>query len=75
MKITSLIFTVIGLLGALMACLTALEVSPGFVDFGIGFEEVGMDSVKTMLTTLFWGGLAVLMLLSAIALGVIAERE
>jgi len=75
MKITSFTCTVIGLLGALMAGLTALEVSPGFVDFGIGFGDIGMDSIKFALTTAFWGGLSVLMLLAAIAFGVITEKE
>jgi hypothetical protein len=75
MKIASLTCTVVGLLGALMASLTALEVSPGFVDFGIGLGEIGMDAVAATLTTAFWGGLSVLMLLAAIALGVIAEKE
>jgi hypothetical protein len=75
MKIASITCTVIGLLGALMAVLTALEVSPGFVDFGIGFGELGIDAVTATLTTAFWGGLSVLMLLAAIALGIIAEKE
>ncbi len=75
MKIASLTCTVIGLLGALMAGLTALGVSPGFVDFGIGLGEIGVDSVTDAFTTAFWGGLAVLMLLAAIAFGVIAEKE
>jgi hypothetical protein len=75
MKIASITCTVIGLLGALMAVLTALEVSPGFVDFGIGFGELGIDAITAILTTAFWGGLSVLMLLAAIALGVIAEKE
>lgn len=75
MKIASLTFTAIGLIGALMAGLTALEVSPGFIDFGIGLGEIGMDSVTDIITTAFWGGLAVLMLLAAIALGVITEKE
>jgi hypothetical protein len=75
MKIASFTCTVIGLLGALMAGLTALGVSPGFIDFGIGFGEIGMDSVTEVLTTAFWGGLAVLTFLAAIAFGVIAEKE
>ena len=75
MKIASLTCIVIGLLGALMAGLTALEVSPGFVDFGIGFEAIGADSITDVLTTIFWGGLSVLILLAAIAFGAIAEKE
>ncbi|UCG54199.1 MAG: hypothetical protein JSV32_06280 [Dehalococcoidia bacterium] len=75
MKIASLTITIIGLLGALMAGLTALGISPGFVDFGLGLGDMGMDSVKEVLTTAFWGGLSILLLLAAIAFGNIAERE
>ncbi len=75
MKIASFTCIVIGLLGALMAGLTALGVVPGFVDFGIGLGEIGMDSIKDVLTTAFWGGLSALLLLAAIALGVITEKE
>lgn len=75
MKIASLTCIVIGLAGALMACLTALDVSPGFVDFGMGLGDFDLDSIKSIFTTAFWGGLSVLMLLSAIAFGAIAEKE
>jgi len=75
MKIASFTCIVIGLLGALMAGLTALGVVPGFVDFGIGLGDIGMDSIKDVLTTAFWGGLSALLLLAAIALGVITEKE
>ena len=75
MKIASFTFTIIGLLGALMAGLTALGISPGFVDFGLGLGDLGMDSVKEVLTTAFWGGLSILLLLAAIAFGTITERE
>lgn len=75
MKIASLTCTVIGLLGALMAGLTALDVSPGFVDFGMGLGDLDLDSIKSIFTTAFWGGLSVLMLLAAIAFGAIAEKE
>lgn len=75
MKIASLTCIGIGLLGAMMAGLTALGVVPGFVDFGMGLGDIGMDSVKEILTTAFWGGLSVLLLLAAIAFGAMAERE
>jgi hypothetical protein len=75
MKIASLTCTVVGLCTALMAGLTALEVSPGFIDFGIGLGEIGMDSIKAVITTAFWGGLSVILLLAAIGFGVIAEKE
>jgi hypothetical protein len=68
MKITALTSIILGLLAALMAGLTALDVVPGFVDFGLGFGE-------SIMTTVFWGGLSVLILLAAIAFGVIAEKE
>jgi hypothetical protein len=75
MKIASLTCTIVGLCGALMAGLTALEVSPGFIDFGIGLGEIGMDSISAAMTTAFWGGLSVIILLAAIGFGVIAEKE
>ncbi len=71
MKIASLTCTIIGLLGALMAGLTALGASPAFVSSGIDLLDIG----DGFLTTAFWGGLSVLILLAAIAFGVMAERE
>jgi len=68
MKIVSLSFSILGVLGALMAGLTALEVAPGFVDFGLGIGA-------SVITTAFWGGLAVLLLLAGIAFGVIVGKE
>lgn len=65
MRIVAITFITIGLLGALMAALTALEVVPGFVDFGLGIGA-------SVITTAFWGGLAVLLLLAGIAFGVIS---
>ena len=76
MKIASLACIIVGLAGALLAGLTALDVIPGFVDFGLGLGEVvGMEPAKAIITTAFWGGLAALMLLAAIAFGVIAKEE
>jgi len=76
MKIAALTCTVIGLLGALMAGLTALGVSPGFVDFGLGLEDiVGSEPIKDIMTAFFWGGLSSLVLLAAIAFGASAEKE
>jgi len=51
-----------------MAALTALEVSPAFVGENSAFGDVFM-------TTLFWGGLSGLLILAAIAFGVIADKE
>ena len=68
MKIATLTCIGIGLLGALMAGLTALGAVPGFVDFGLEFGE-------DVITTVFWGGLAALVLLAAIAFGVITPKE
>jgi len=68
MKIATLTCIGIGLLGALLAGLTALGAVPGFVDFGLEFGE-------DVITTVFWGGLAVLVLLAAIAFGVITPKE
>ena len=68
MKIASLTCTIIGLLGGLMAALTALEVSPAFVGENSAFGDVFM-------TTLFWGGLSGLLILAAIAFGVITDKE
>ncbi len=68
MKIATLICIGIGLLGAILAGLTALGVVPGFIDFGLGFGE-------DVVTTAFWGGLSVLVLLAAIAFGAITPKE
>jgi hypothetical protein len=68
MKIAALTSIVVGLLAALMAGLTALDVVPGFVDFGLGFGD-------TIMTTAFWGGLSALILVAAIAFGVITGKE
>jgi len=65
MRIAAITSITIGLLGALMAALTALEVAPAFIEGGLGFGEV-------LLTTAFWGGLAVLLLLAGVAFGVIS---
>ncbi len=76
MKIATLTCIGIGLIGALMATLTASGVVPGFVDFGMGLEDiVGVDTLKSVITTAFWGGLSVLLLLAAIGFGVIAPKE
>ena len=75
MKITSLTFIIIGLICTLMAALTALEMSPGFVDFGINLDNIGIDSIKIIFTTAFWGGLSGLAMLAAIAFGVITNKE
>ena len=68
MRLAALLCIAIGLLGALMAALTAVEAAPAFVakmaDFGV-----------TATTTGFWAGLAVILLLTAIAFGVSAEKE
>ena len=68
MKIAALTCIGIGLVAALMACLTALEVSPAFVSDSSGFSAA-------FITTAFWGGASALILLAAIAFGVIAEKE
>ena len=76
MKIATLTCIGIGLVGALMAGLTALGVVPGFVDFGLGLGDiVGSEPIKDVMTTVFWGGLSVLVLLAAIAFGVITPKE
>ena len=68
MKIASFTCTVIGLLGGLMAALTALEVSPAFVGETSAFGDIFM-------TTLFWGGLSAIFILAAIAFGVITDKD
>ncbi len=75
MKIATLTCIVIGLLGAVMASLTALGVVPGFVDFGLLEDIAGSEPIKDIMTTAFWGGASALILLAAIAFGVIAEKE
>ena len=75
MKIASLSFTIAGLLGGLMALLTALGVVPGFVDFGMGLDTIGLDVGKDVITTAFWGGMSMVCLLAGIALGIITDKE
>ena len=86
MKIVTLSCISIGLLSALMAGLTALGVVPGFVDFGfydlIGLDVTagniagtGIDTLKDIMTTFFWGGLSVLVLLAAIGFAVVTPKE
>jgi hypothetical protein len=74
MKIASLSFTIAGLLGGLLALLTALGVVPGFVDFGIGLGDLGLDAGKDVITTAFWGGLSIVCLLAGISFGIITEK-
>jgi hypothetical protein len=82
MKIATLTCIGIGLIGALMAGLTALGIAPGFVDFGLsgllGVElgdTAGIDMFKSVITTACWGGLSLLVLLAAISFGVMAPKE
>ncbi len=74
MKIASLSFTIAGLLGGLLALLTALGAVPGFVDFGLGFGELGFDVGKDIITTAFWGGFSIVCLLAGIAFGIITDK-
>ena len=75
MRITSLVFTIIGLLCGLMALLTSLGVVPGFVDFGIDLDSLGMEVGKDMITTAFWGGTSIICLLAGMAFGIITGKE
>ncbi len=68
MKIVSLSFSILGVICLLMACLTALKVSPAFT------SDI-LDVGKVTVTTAFWGGLAGLSLLAGIAFGVIVGKE
>ena len=68
MRIASLSFTIAGLLGGLLALLTALEAMPGFVDLGLGLGEV-------VITTAFWGGFSIVCLLAGIAFGIITGKD
>jgi hypothetical protein len=68
MKLTSLSFSIMGILCIIMAALTALEVSPAFMSETIDFGA-------TFTTTMFWGGLAMLLFLAGISFGVVASRE
>ena len=68
MKIATLSCVCLGLIGALMAGLTAFGVVPGFTNLGTQFG-------KEVITTVAWGGLALLLLLAAIALGTITPEE
>ena len=75
MRITSLVFTIIGLLGGLMALLTALGAIPGFVDFGLGLDALGLEAGKDVITTAFWGGMSIICLLAGMAFGIITGKE
>ena len=76
MKIATLTCVGLGLLGALLAALTALGTVPGFVDFGLGLGDiVGMESIESIITTAFWGGLSLMLLLAAIAFGTLSKEE
>ncbi len=65
MKETALSLAILGVLGILMAAFTALEIAPTFVG-----EEMAVGAVAA--TAAFWGGLAALVLLAAIAFGIIS---
>lgn len=76
MKIATLTCIGVGLAGALLAGLTSLGVVPGFIDFGLGLEDlVGMEPVKDIMTSVFWGGLSILVLLAAVAFGTMTPKE
>ncbi|MFC1847138.1 hypothetical protein ACFLYS_03680, partial [Chloroflexota bacterium] len=75
MRIASLSFTVAGLLGGLLALFTALGIMPGFVDFGLGFDALGLEAGKDVITTAFWGGLSIICLLAGMAFGIITGKE
>lgn len=65
MKETALALAITGVLGILIAAFTALEVAPAFIG-----EEMAVGAVAA--TAAFWGGLAALVLLAAIAFGIIS---
>jgi hypothetical protein len=65
MKETALSLAITGVLSIMMAAFTALEIAPTFIG-----EEMAVGAVAA--TAVFWGGLAALMLLAAIAFGVIS---
>ncbi len=75
MRIASLSFTIAGLLGGLLALLTALGAIPGFVDFGMGLDEIMGDFGKDIITTAFWGGMSIICLLAGVSFGIITGRE
>jgi hypothetical protein len=68
LKITSLSFAIVGSLCIVMAALTAVGISPTFVEQSADFGVMAT-------TTGFWGGLAVILNLSAIAFGVLAPKD
>lgn len=68
MKAASLTFVVFGLLAGLMATLTAIDISPAFLNASSGFSG-------TLLTTVFWVCLSGLLMLAAIALGIITNKD
>jgi hypothetical protein len=75
MRIASLSFTIIGLLCGLMALLTALGAVPGFIDFGMGLDDLGLEVGKDVITTAFWGGMSIICLLAGMAFGIITGKE
>ncbi|MDD4874404.1 MAG: hypothetical protein PHE15_05450 [Dehalococcoidales bacterium] len=67
MKGLSATFSTIGVLCILMTIFTVFEISPAFLESGMGIGEV-------MVTAIFWIVLSILMLLTGIAFGVL-NRE
>ena len=67
MKFVSLSFSILGVLCLIMSIFTLFEVAPAFVEIVI----IG----ATISTTVFWGGLAMLLFLAGIAFGVISGED
>jgi hypothetical protein len=66
-KIATVVFVALGLVAGLMATLTAVHALPDFLGTSSGFSS-------TFMTTVFWTCLAGLFMLSAISLGIIADK-
>ncbi|MCK5577730.1 MAG: hypothetical protein KAI14_05375 [Dehalococcoidales bacterium] len=67
MKVISLSFSTLGVLCLIMAIFTVFEIAPSFI-------EIALIGAR-MSTTVFWGGLAILLFLAGIAFGIVSKED
>ncbi len=67
MKVISLSFSTLGVLCLIMSIFTVFEIAPAFV-------EIVLIGAR-MSTTVFWSGLAIILLLAGIAFGIVSKED
>jgi hypothetical protein len=67
MKVLSLSFSTIGALCLIMSIFTIFEIAPSFIEIA----SIG----ARMSTTIFWGGLAILLFLAGIAYSLVSKED